>query len=106
MTDAIINLRVPAEMKARWVRMSRASGKRLTDWITDQIESRMRYAAANLEPEHDDDMFAPIIYNVENGLLGTVHKSWQRPDGRSASGNLARDRMECAAEMWRLTSQR
>lgn len=31
--EALIHLRVPAELKARWVRESRAAGMRLTDWI-------------------------------------------------------------------------
>ena len=39
MTDALIHLRVPAELKARWVRESRAAGMRLTDWIVKRVES-------------------------------------------------------------------
>jgi len=38
-----IHLRVPAATKARWVRDSRAEGKRLTDWITQKIEDDMKY---------------------------------------------------------------
>lgn len=39
MTDeALIHLRVPASVKARWVRESRAAGMRLTDWLIDRIE--------------------------------------------------------------------
>ena len=38
MTDALIHLRVPAELKARWVRESRAAGMRLTDWIVRRVE--------------------------------------------------------------------
>lgn len=41
MNDAIIHLRVPAETKARWVRESRAEGKRLTDWICEAVEKHM-----------------------------------------------------------------
>ena len=33
-SEALIHLRVPAELKARWVRESRSAGMRLTDWIT------------------------------------------------------------------------
>lgn len=41
MTDATIHLRVPAALKGRWVRASRAAGMRLTDWITDAVEAHM-----------------------------------------------------------------
>ena len=40
MTDALIHLRVPAELKARWVRESRAAGMRLTDWIVQRVEAQ------------------------------------------------------------------
>lgn len=40
--DALIHLRVPAALKARWVRESRAAGMRLTDWIVSRVEERMR----------------------------------------------------------------
>lgn len=40
MTDALIHLRVPAELKARWVRESRAVGMRLTDWIVQRVEAQ------------------------------------------------------------------
>lgn len=35
---ATIHLRVPAALKARWVRQSRAAGQRLTDWIIARVE--------------------------------------------------------------------
>ena len=38
-TDSIIHLRVPAALKARWVRESRAAGMRLTDWIVQRVEA-------------------------------------------------------------------
>lgn len=38
--DALIHLRVPAAVKARWVRKSRAVGKRLTDWIVERVEEK------------------------------------------------------------------
>lgn len=41
MTDeATIHLRVPAALKARWVRESRAAGMRLTDWIIERVEAQ------------------------------------------------------------------
>jgi hypothetical protein len=39
--DALIHLRVPASLKARWVRESRAAGLRLTDWIVQNVEASM-----------------------------------------------------------------
>jgi hypothetical protein len=41
MIDATIHLRVPAELKARWVRESRDEGARLSDWIVQKVESTM-----------------------------------------------------------------
>lgn len=41
MIDALIHLRVPAELKALWVRESRAAGMRLTDWIVKRVERRL-----------------------------------------------------------------
>ena len=38
MTDSVIHLRVPAALKARWVRESRAAGMRLTDWIVERVD--------------------------------------------------------------------
>lgn len=38
--DALIHLRVPAALKGRWVRTSRAAGQRLTDWIIERVEAR------------------------------------------------------------------
>lgn len=37
---ATIHLNVPAAIKARWVRESRAAGMRLSDWIIDRVEAR------------------------------------------------------------------
>jgi hypothetical protein len=46
MTDALVHLRVPPALKARWVRESRAAGMRLTDWIVQRVE------AHNMDPKH------------------------------------------------------
>lgn len=40
-SDALIHLRVPAALKARWVRDSRQEGAKLTDWIVRKVEARM-----------------------------------------------------------------
>lgn len=37
--DALVHLRVPAALKGRWVRESRAAGMRLTDWIISRVEA-------------------------------------------------------------------
>lgn len=36
--EALIHLYVPAALKARWVRESRAEGMKLTDWIIKRME--------------------------------------------------------------------
>lgn len=59
------------------------------------------YCAVNLDGKSGD--LAPVIYNVdENGYLAGVYRSWQKPDGYSASGNLDADIKECQAELARL----
>ena len=35
--DALIHLRVPPPLKARWVRKSREAGLKLTDWIVQSV---------------------------------------------------------------------
>lgn len=41
MPDALIHLRLAAARKGCWVRVSRADGLRLTDWIINIVESHM-----------------------------------------------------------------
>jgi AraC-like DNA-binding protein len=36
--EALVHLRVPAAVKGRWVRESRADGQRLSDWLIQRIE--------------------------------------------------------------------
>lgn len=36
--EALIHLHVPAALKARWVRASRAAGMKLSDWIIRRVE--------------------------------------------------------------------
>lgn len=38
--DALIHLRVPAALKARWVRDSRNAGMKLTEWIIRKLNAR------------------------------------------------------------------
>lgn len=37
--DVLVHLRVPAALKARWVRESRAAGMRLNNWIVQRVEA-------------------------------------------------------------------
>lgn len=39
--EALIHLNVPAALKARWVRESRAVGMRLGDWILERVNRQM-----------------------------------------------------------------
>ena len=48
--DATIHMRVPAELKGRWVRKSRAEGKRLTDWIVEKVEGHKMITNIELKP--------------------------------------------------------
>lgn len=48
MTESLIHLRVPAVVKGRWVRASRAAGMRLTDWITEAVEAHMQQQIAKI----------------------------------------------------------
>lgn len=36
--DALIHLRVPAALKARWVRASQREGLKLTDWVVRAVD--------------------------------------------------------------------
>ena len=47
--DALIHLRVPAEVKGRWVKESRLEGMKLTDWITGRVEAKALSIAEVLE---------------------------------------------------------
>lgn len=40
-SDAYVHLRIPAAVKGRWIRASRAAGMRLTDWIVAHTEAAM-----------------------------------------------------------------
>lgn len=46
MSELQIHLRVPAELKAAWVRESREAGSRLSDWIVSAVELRKRRESA------------------------------------------------------------
>ena len=70
MSEALIHLRVPAETKARWVRQSRAEGKRLTDWITEKVEKSMSKTAQDIIEiirEAGADTDQAVIDTLEDG---------------------------------------
>ena len=48
MTESLIHLRIPAAIKGRWVRASRAAGMRLTDYITAAVEAYMQHKTFTL----------------------------------------------------------
>jgi len=49
MDEAYVHLRVPKELKAKWVRQSRAEGMRLSDWIVERIEQKVCAGAREVE---------------------------------------------------------
>lgn len=51
---ALIHLNVSRETKARWVRVSRAKGLRLTDWITGIVEAELHRANTGTERGRED----------------------------------------------------
>jgi len=67
MTDALIHLRVPAATKARWVRESRAAGMRLTDWITNKVESTMAIDLTNGATE--TSTWYAVVYQSPTGRM-------------------------------------
>ena len=58
--DALIHLRVPASLKARWVRESRAAGMRLTDWILQRMEHAMQHKTTTAIIPHDVRFSDPV----------------------------------------------
>lgn len=47
--ESQIYLRVSAETKGRWVRQSREEGKKLTDWIIENVEANMKAKDNNFD---------------------------------------------------------
>ena len=94
MIDALIHLRVPAELKARWVRESRAAGMRLTDWVTSKVEKEMaaRQTYKGLDGvviECDLDQAAsPVRYSTDGGRTFRA-TPYQVADGRHDADRIA-----------------
>lgn len=64
--DALIHLRVPAALKARWVRDSRAAGMKLTDWIINRVEG------ARMNVFKVPESLASKYHGAGYGLAATV----------------------------------
>ena len=73
MTDSLIHLRVPAAVKGRWVRASRAAGQRLTDYITSAVEAYMQQQLTRLAIP-DDIEFATL--RLARDADGAVSFDW------------------------------
>lgn len=69
MSDALINLRVPAAIKGRWVRASRAAGQRLTDYITSAVEAYMQQQLTRLAIPDDIDFAALHLARDADGAV-------------------------------------
>jgi len=66
--DATIHLRVPAELKGRWVRKSRAEGKRLTDWIVEKVEGHKMITNIELKPSGVEKFNRFFAKHARDGL--------------------------------------
>jgi hypothetical protein len=69
MSDALINLRVPAATKGRWVRASRAAGQRLTDYITSAVEAYMQQQLTRLAIPDDIEFSALRLARDDDGAV-------------------------------------
>lgn len=85
MTDAAIHLRVPAALKGRWIRASRAAGMRLTDWIVEAVEARMTQQLTRIAIP-DDVQFADL--KLQRDPDGAVSFDWTPIDRICAASNL------------------
>ena len=72
--DALIHLRVPASLKGRWVRVSRAAGMRLSDWIVQAVEARMEMQQTRVIIP-DEIMFADL--RLARDADGHVSFDWR-----------------------------
>lgn len=67
MPESLVHLRVPAALKGRWIRASRAAGMRLTDWITQAVEAHMTRTLATLQIPDDLDFSALKLSRAADG---------------------------------------
>lgn len=81
--DALIHLRVPASLKARWVRESRAAGMRLTDWILQRMELAMQQKTTTAVIPDGQDV--AVFRDGPEDNLASLLSSWYHAH-RSAGG--------------------
>ena len=77
MTDgeALIHLRVPVAVKARWVRESRAASMRLTDWITQCVDSTLTQQMTAHIVIPDDVQFSDLKLSRDTST-GDIEFDW------------------------------
>ena len=73
MAESLIHLRVPAAIKGRWVRASRAAGMRLTDYIIAATEAYMLKQLTRIAIP-DDLVFSDL--HLERDPDGSVSFNW------------------------------
>lgn len=67
MSEALIHLRVSAELKARWVRESRAVGMRLSDWIVEKVAMEQRVFDVTLYWHDGGSLFLGTVAALSQG---------------------------------------
>lgn len=80
-SDALIHLRVPAGLKAQWVRESRQAGAKLTDWIVKRLERKInvfKVPDALAKKYHGEGRGLAAI--VDGQLVDIVYLSDLMPD--------------------------
>lgn len=88
MGEALIHRRVPAATKARWVRESRAAGMRLTDWITEKVESAMTTYIVQLDDDTVGTLSSDMTEDALVGLSVTIDLHDENGQAIKASGKI------------------
>lgn len=83
--DATIHLRVPAALKGRWIRVSRAADMRLTDWIIEAVEAHMERQLTRIAIP-DDVQFSDL--KLQRDPDGAVSFDWTPIERICAASNL------------------
>lgn len=79
--SALVHLHVPAAMKARWVRQSRADGLKLSDWIIKQVERSVNVYKVHesLESKYHGSGYA-LAATLNGQLIDIVYLDDVLPD--------------------------
>ncbi len=72
MTESVIHLRVPAAVKACWVRESRAAGMRLSDWIVERVEMRHHVFDVTLYWHDGGSVFLGVVQALTTEEAGRL----------------------------------